>query len=1096
MLKALILLAGSAAARSRTGCPGQTLDIGCPGGTEINITQAMYGRFQSDVCQSTKTETSPNKKCSLPVGESKQVASRTCNGQSSCSIAVLPSTFGSDPCSDETGYLAVEFECREVDFECPGVAFAASGRKEQFTAYRQEGAWATDPLDNEGRVYFLPWDKSGGTELKEFRNLEDLVQSNQQTHYRLDTRADGTGFVVRDRKLYYNKRQSRQLVLYDLERRFETRVVELPDANYYDTSPYSIERNTDIDLAVDEAGLWAIYATEDNNGQIVVSQIDSHTLKIIKTFNTGYEKTRVAEAWMTCGILYAIAADSDRLLFMFDTSTGSHVTRSIVEQMVLPKFPHETTTSVKYDPKLRSIQIWASGLTITYQLRFQPKSHLYPTTTTTTSTTRKTPKTTSRPKSCPPMTFEGLHFPEARHGEISIVPCYDAMGSASWTCAGSPSHPYWNHKPNLLECSSNWVLSIRALLNRPTKSQLVADQLLEGIRGHLNTVRPWDLKLLLELVEELRQGNPREMDNGRLEETLLEVISAITPAIGNSRALIDLARESIAVVQRLLSRISCKLRSKSMPFDFKSGELQCWLEPAETSSELPVALEFDKSAPASAYRSLIKLGEDKWLGSLHTDCDRPVEWSVRYIFDKSVTCLESEGNACKHQTTKNGTTICECASGSGPVSLARGNIDDTIMGTSDENVMIEEVTTAETMLMAVLVLAALLHAASGVASLLLPEASVVDVDGLHSAARAINFVMMIALVTISGTHGKMTESDPACSAISIFIHFMCVTSFAWCLVRPGYLALLCAQPLKNLSTGWWLHLTCFGLPMLITAAAAGTQMFPSPENLCLAGGSMSFTWSAAGPAVILASLSMLLILFSATRLRDNSEYQLHIHQIRSTLLWVGLLTVLLSCEWGLVLLYFADDGIDDNDNTVAIFLAAVALFHAVTSFIYHCLCNIKAQRGCKSVLSTFGLRDASEKTPGAEFFWTSAPLHSRSEYQHTLRPVPDCVQMTYTTDDSISGGNNQKLDQSTMQIQYHPSYHFATHGHQGSPPPAMIINPHHDQSPYPGVIANPTLPKMNGNYDDFNPTRSEFDFRAPSFRQPLMNTMPSGDVEV
>ena len=60
-------------------------------------------------------------------------------------------------------------------------------------------------------------------------------------------------------------------------------------------------------------------------------------------------------------------------------------------------------------------------------------------------------------------------------------------------------------------------------------------------------------------------------------------------------------------------------------------------------------------------------------------------------------------------------------------------------------------------------------------------------------------------------------------------------------------------------------------------------MMSSPLKLlfrCFAGDSISFTWSAAGPAVIFASLSMLLILFSATRLRDNPDYQLHIQQIR------------------------------------------------------------------------------------------------------------------------------------------------------------------------------------------------------------------------
>ena len=46
----------------------------------------------------------------------------------------------------------------------------------------------------------------------------------------------------------------------------------LPRANYHGTSPYGPDLYGDIDLAVDESGLWAIYATEANDGNIVVSK--------------------------------------------------------------------------------------------------------------------------------------------------------------------------------------------------------------------------------------------------------------------------------------------------------------------------------------------------------------------------------------------------------------------------------------------------------------------------------------------------------------------------------------------------------------------------------------------------------------------------------------------------------------------------------------------------------------------------------------------------------------------------------------------------------------------------------------------------------
>ena len=83
--------------------------------------------------------------------------------------------------------------------------------KDHFTSYRNDGGWATDASDDGSRVYYMPWDQSGAAEVKEFRNMEDLQHSQQFTYYRLNDKADGTGFVVRDRKLYYNKRQSREV---------------------------------------------------------------------------------------------------------------------------------------------------------------------------------------------------------------------------------------------------------------------------------------------------------------------------------------------------------------------------------------------------------------------------------------------------------------------------------------------------------------------------------------------------------------------------------------------------------------------------------------------------------------------------------------------------------------------------------------------------------------------------------------------------------------------------------------------------------------------------------------------------------------------
>ena len=564
--------------------------------------------------------------------------------------------------------------------------------------------------------------------------------------------------------------------MYDLTRRFTSRTVELPDANYYDTSPYAIDKNTDIDLAVDEKGLWAIYATEENNGKIVVSRLDPESLSIIETYQTDFEKTGVMEAWMTCGILYAIEADSDSLLFMFDTNTGRHITGDQVRRIRLPNLPG-TTTSLKYDPKKRSLQAWAHGIAITYQLRFQP-SDVWPystTTKTTTTTTKSTTKSSVVPPAkplpqnqCKETEIRGLRFPATKFGSKSRVLCHGGSGSASWLCGESPSFPTWVGEPDTSECVSPWMLREKTKIENPgnNKGTTLSKSLLQSVEENENSLRPFDLYIVLEMVRKVHDQNPR-LEDSELDQNLLKIIEVVrssrdTPIWGQlSKSLSSqIENDSISLIQSVLSRLSCKLRLRKEKFDFDLGSnsFKCWLEPAAFESKFPVSIEFSRSVPNEAYRSLIKLENTgksaMWLGNLHTDCDRPVaEWAVKYRFSKTGACNADGCKTVVQNTVGRNGTVCDCTGNSGPVSLAiSGELDG-------EPVPIVKVDPVETGLMAVLILSALLHGAAGVASLLLKETSLVDIDGLRSAHRAINFLMMVALITVSSTAQHMRVGE-------------------------------------------------------------------------------------------------------------------------------------------------------------------------------------------------------------------------------------------------------------------------------------------------------------------------------------------------
>ena len=106
---------------------------------------------------------------------------------------------------------------------------------------------------------------------------------------------DGTGFVVYDGAVFYNKERTRNIVKYDLRTRIKSGEAIIANANYHDTSPYRWGGKSDIDLAVDENGLWVIYATESNNGRLVVSQVRGEMEKRERESDRRHEEKRESD---------------------------------------------------------------------------------------------------------------------------------------------------------------------------------------------------------------------------------------------------------------------------------------------------------------------------------------------------------------------------------------------------------------------------------------------------------------------------------------------------------------------------------------------------------------------------------------------------------------------------------------------------------------------------------------------------------------------------------------------------------------------------------------------------------------------------------
>ncbi|CAL8325051.1 unnamed protein product [Arctogadus glacialis] len=136
---------------------------------------------------------------------------------------------------------------------------------------------------------------------------------------------ESTGATLYRGALYYQRRRSRTLLRYDLASETLAARRDLPHAGFHGQHPYSWGGYTDIDLAADELGLWAIYSTPRAMGAIVVSRLDPQSLAVRRSWTTGVRKSTVANAFMACGRLYTVASYSvtnTTLNHVYDTATG------------------------------------------------------------------------------------------------------------------------------------------------------------------------------------------------------------------------------------------------------------------------------------------------------------------------------------------------------------------------------------------------------------------------------------------------------------------------------------------------------------------------------------------------------------------------------------------------------------------------------------------------------------------------------------------------------------------------------------------------------------------------------------------------------
>ncbi|XP_054906926.1 adhesion G protein-coupled receptor L3 isoform X4 [Poeciliopsis prolifica] len=359
-----------AVVRRELSCESYPIELRCPGTDVIMIESANYGRTDDKICDADPAQME-NTRCYLP--DAYKIMSQRCNNRTQCAVIAGPDVFP-DPCPGTYKYLEVQYECVPYIFLCPGLLRRVYQSEHLFESDHQSGAWCKDPLQASDKIYYMPWTPYRTDTLTEYSSKEDFIAGRPTTTYKLPHRVDGTGFVVYDGALFFNKERTRNIVKFDLRTRIKSGEAIIANANYHDTSPYRWGGKSDIDLAVDENGLWVIYATEQNNGRIVISQLNPYTLRVEGTWDTAYDKRSASNAFMICGILYVVKSvyeddDNEATGNKIDYIYNTELSKDGFLDIPFPN-SYQYIAAVDYNPRDNLLYVWNNYHVVKYSLDF------------------------------------------------------------------------------------------------------------------------------------------------------------------------------------------------------------------------------------------------------------------------------------------------------------------------------------------------------------------------------------------------------------------------------------------------------------------------------------------------------------------------------------------------------------------------------------------------------------------------------------------------------------------------------------------------------------------------------------------------------
>ncbi|XP_061038114.1 gliomedin isoform X2 [Eubalaena glacialis] len=228
--------------------------------------------------------------------------------------------------------------------------------KETFGTWIRESANKSDE-----RIWVT--EHFSGLRVKEFQDQTSLLNGSY-TLIHLPYYFHGCGHTVHNNSLYYHKGGSNTIVRFEFGKE-TSQTLKLENALYFDRKYLFANSKTYFNLAVDEKGLWIIYASSVDGSSILVAQLNERTFSVVQHINTTYPKSKAGNAFIAQGILYVTDTKDMRITFAFDLLGGKQINAN---------FDLRTSPSVlamlSYNMRDQNLYSWEDGHLMLYPVQF------------------------------------------------------------------------------------------------------------------------------------------------------------------------------------------------------------------------------------------------------------------------------------------------------------------------------------------------------------------------------------------------------------------------------------------------------------------------------------------------------------------------------------------------------------------------------------------------------------------------------------------------------------------------------------------------------------------------------------------------------